>query len=404
MIVLKWKSKKKLFAFDIIILLVLMSLFLCAKEKNVLAVLDLKGEGISISEARIITGFLQEAMFKTKKYELIERTQVEQILKEFEYQQSGICDIKCAVNIGKQLAANKVLIGTVGKLGTLYTIQVKILDIELGKIEKMDSIRTNCKIGELPDYILTLVKKLIGVNESHKKYVELKNENQQSDYDIEELGIEWVKIQKGEFKRDYRQKVYLDTYFISQYEVTFKQFDKYCEDKNINKPKDQGGRRANYPVAFISWEEASDFCNWLSRKTGKNIHLPTEAQWEKACLGGSEKKRYGKIKSIAWYKKNSSGRTHPVGQLMPNKYGLYDMLGNVWEWCLDWYSESYINNSPYRNPKGPANGFLRVIRGGSYLNSSMGITTKFRNEAAPTKGFSAIGFRLAMDIPIGREE
>ncbi len=146
-------------------------------QKPVLAVLNLKGEDVASSESRIITNFIQEAMFKTEMYELVDRTQVEQILKEFEYQQSGICDVKCAVKVGKQLAANKVLMGTVGKLGNFFVIQVKIVSIETSKIEKIESVRTQCELGDLPDHISKLAHSLCGISTKLNKSINKQEKN-----------------------------------------------------------------------------------------------------------------------------------------------------------------------------------------------------------------------------------
>ena len=116
------------------------------------------------------------------------------------------------------------------------------------------------------------------------------------DYDTNTLDIEWIDIPAGEFQMgnnsndgsdDERpvQPVYLDAYKISKYEVTFKIYDRYCEETNAAKPNDMGWGRGNRPVINVTWDEAQEFCTWLSQKTGKNIHLPTEAQWEKAARG-----------------------------------------------------------------------------------------------------------------------
>jgi formylglycine-generating enzyme required for sulfatase activity len=104
------------------------------------------------------------------------------------------------------------------------------------------------------------------------------------------------------------------------------------------------GQGANYPMYYVSREEATEFCKKLSEKTGKTVTLPTEAQWEYACRAGSTT-RFGfgnddaGLGNYAWYAKNSGGKTHPVGQKKPNKWGLYDMHGNVWQWCSDWHDK-----------------------------------------------------------------
>jgi len=123
----------------------------------------------------------------------------------------------------------------------------------------------------------------------------------------------------------------------------------------------------DYPVEKVSWNDVQAFLVKLNAMDpGKNYRLPTEAEWEYACRAGTTGERYGKLDAIAWYNKNSSGQTHPVGQKQPNAWGLYDMMGNVWEWCADWYGENYYANSPATDPRGPSSGSGRVLRGGSW--------------------------------------
>ena len=119
----------------------------------------------------------------------------------------------------------------------------------------------------------------------------------------------------------------------------------------------------NHPVTCVSWNDAVEFCNWLSKKTGQNITLPTEAQWEYSCRAGTTGAYAGNLDEMAWYK-GSSG-THPVGTKKPNAWGLYDMHGNVWEWCADWYDKKYPIGS-VTDPTGPSEGSYRVIRGGGW--------------------------------------
>jgi hypothetical protein len=115
---------------------------------------------ISQTDAIQITQYLEEELFYSGKFDLVERTQVDKILRESQYQQSGVCDIECAVLIGKQLAAKKVIIGTVGKLGSAYTIQIKLIDVETGKIERPTSIQPECRLEDLPGFLRSLIVKL----------------------------------------------------------------------------------------------------------------------------------------------------------------------------------------------------------------------------------------------------
>jgi sulfatase modifying factor 1 len=242
------------------------------------------------------------------------------------------------------------------------------------------------------------------------------------------LGIEWVKIPAGEFQmgsNEYGNErvhaVYLDIYYISKYEVTFAQYDAFCKATSRRKPDDRSWGRGSRPVIDVSWHDAFAFCKWYSEKTGKNVHLLTEAQWEKACRAGSSDRWYGNIDDIAWYVNNSGDyrhptfmtlgqgcKTRPVGQKQPNRYGLYDMVGNAHKWCSDWYDPKYYSNSPYRNPSGPSSGSYRVMRGGSILTAPLFMRAANRYAEFPfNRGKKlgkhrvvfrlAYGFRLAMD-------
>ena len=127
-----------------------------------------------------------------------------------------------------------------------------------------------------------------------------------------------------------------------------------------------------HPVVNVSWNDTAAFCQWLSRKEGKEYRLPTEAEWEYACRAGSTT-RYsfgnddGSLGNYAWYGENSGKKTHPVGEKKPNAWGLYDMHGNVWKWCADWYDRDYYAKSLADDPTGPVGGSRRVYRGGGWL-------------------------------------
>jgi formylglycine-generating enzyme required for sulfatase activity len=125
------------------------------------------------------------------------------------------------------------------------------------------------------------------------------------------------------------------------------------------------------PVENVSWNDIQGFLKELNdRRDGYAYRLPTEAEWEYAARAGTTAPRYGDLDSIAWFNKNSGEETHPVGEKLPNKFGLYDMLGNVMEWCQDWYDKKYYKNSPVTDPMGPTDGKYRVVRGGTCYYSS----------------------------------
>ena len=185
--------------------------------------------------------------------------------------------------------------------------------------------------------------------------------------------------------------VTLDDFFIGKYEITQWQwmmlmgaeFARLVVEDSSNTIDGVG---ANYPTYYVSWERAELFCQRLSAVTGRTYRLPTEAEWEYAARGGQHKDgtKYSgdnDSKKVAWRFLNSDGVVHPVGQKKPNGLGLYDMSGNVWEWCSDWYSPNYYSVSPTHNPKGPETGAFRVKRGGSwrFKQNSCRVSRRFAN-------------------------
>jgi formylglycine-generating enzyme required for sulfatase activity len=148
------------------------------------------------------------------------------------------------------------------------------------------------------------------------------------------------------------------------------------------------------PVERVSWEDAARFCVDLSAQTGGAYRLPTEAQWEYACRAGTTTPHYGDLAHIAWCQEDADATTQPVAQKLPNAWGLYDMLGNVWEWCLDYWSRTYAGRAR-RDPTGPASGSSRVVRGGAWLNSARYSRAALRAYHDPTFRNAGFGFRPA---------
>ena len=153
------------------------------------------------------------------------------------------------------------------------------------------------------------------------------------------------------------------------------------------------------PVEQVAWNDCQEFIRKLNQKTGKNFRLPTEAEWEYAARGGKKSNGYkyagsNDIGSVAWYTNNSDSKTHPVKGKSPNELGLYDMSGNVWEWCSDWYG-SYSSGSQ-TNPQGPSSGSLRVLRGGSWRSNAGYCRVSYRYFGGPGNRYFDSGFRLAL--------
>lgn len=153
------------------------------------------------------------------------------------------------------------------------------------------------------------------------------------------------------------------------------------------------------PVEQVSWDDCQKFIRKLNSLTGQNFRLPTEAEWEFACRGGNNSRGYkysgsNYIDNVAWYDGNSGDKTHPVATKSPNELGIYDMSGNVWEWCADWYGD--YSSGRQTNPKGPYDGSRRVDRGGSWLINARYCRSSFRFNFIPAYRIDYLGLRLAL--------
>jgi len=242
-------------------------------------------------------------------------------------------------------------------------------------------------------------------------------------------GIEMVKIPGGWFDMGSNSdsqdespvhKVWVSSFWMDRFEVIQEQFKKYQlpDPSHFKNPKN--------PLEQINWTDAALYCNdrsraedlepcydeetWECNFQANGYRLPTEAEWEYACRAGTGTKfSFGndvrKLKTFTWFAENSSGKTHPVGQKKPNPWGLYDVHGNVSEWCNDFYSENYYKHSPEKDPKGPDKGEEKVLRGGAW-NSSAGSCRSTYRASDPSindtcLASDAIGFRCVRGIPIG---
>jgi formylglycine-generating enzyme required for sulfatase activity len=221
-----------------------------------------------------------------------------------------------------------------------------------------------------------------------------------------DVAIELLLIRPGSFLmgdadgRDNAKAVHRVTitkaFYLGKCEVTQEQWQAVM---GANPSRFQGAKN---PVDNVGWEDCRAFLKKLDEKfasTGVKFSLPSEAQWEYACRAGSTAKYcYGDDESrfaeYAWYGDNSGGRTHPVGEKKPNAWGLYDMHGNLLEWCADWYDPGYYQSSPASDPTGPATGTSHVDRGGSWDSPARGCRSFFRNSNSPRPDDN-IGLRVA---------
>jgi len=220
-----------------------------------------------------------------------------------------------------------------------------------------------------------------------------------------------------------KHRVFLRPFRIDKYEVTQEEYAKYPL------PNPSHFKNPKHPVEQMTWHDAIEYCNERSQaegldlcydlKTGKcnfeanGYRLPTEAEWEYACRAGTNTKYSfgsdrGQLKECSWFKENSLGKTHPVGKKKANPWGLFDIHGNVAEWCHDWYAGNYYQNSSAKNPQGPGKGTERVLRGGSWNNTADACRSTYRGKSASLndscRTSDAIGFRCVRNEPVVRKE
>ncbi len=205
--------------------------------------------------------------------------------------------------------------------------------------------------------------------------------------------------------------VTLTSFYISKYEITVAQYRAFCKATNRKMPVEPPASwyeehdhavkwqwYDTYPIVNINWYDANAYCKWLTETTGEEYSLPTEAQWEYAARGGHQSKHYvyagsNEIDEVAWYDETTNEKgLKPVGRMKPNELGIYDMSGNVWEWCSDFYGK-YTATSQ-KNPIGQKSGNYKVIRGGSWYNMEDMCRSTLRDGPKPTFSDYYTGFRV----------
>ncbi|MDE5608951.1 MAG: SUMF1/EgtB/PvdO family nonheme iron enzyme [Bacteroidales bacterium] len=215
-------------------------------------------------------------------------------------------------------------------------------------------------------------------------------------------------VEQGDDAQDWEKPVRmvkLDGYHIGKYEVTQAQWEKvmgitFEEQKEIAgmENRDVVGEGSDYPMYYVKWEEAQAFCKKLSEATGMKYVLPTEAMWEYAARGGKKSQHYkyvgsNDVEEVAWYKDNSDEKAHSVGLKKANELGIYDMSGNLCEYCSDWYADRYDENDT-DNPQGPDSGSFHVNRGGFWNSRAVycRVSERYRGDGR----VYSVGFRVAV--------
>ena len=240
-----------------------------------------------------------------------------------------------------------------------------------------------------------------------KKYTDLSAINFEDYFYVNGVSFEMVYVEGGSFDMgatyekgsdayDWEKPVHrvtLSDYYIGKCEVTQELW------KAVMGGNPSHFKGAQKPVESVSWNDCQEFVSRLSILTGRTFRLPTEAEWEYAARGGKKSRHYkysgsDKIDDVAWHDGNSGGSTHAVGTKTANELGIYDMSGNVEEWCSDWYGD--YSAGAQTNPQGPSSGSIRVLRGGSWGGLARFCRVSNRNRNGPRYSYNFIGLRLVL--------
>jgi sulfatase modifying factor 1 len=218
-----------------------------------------------------------------------------------------------------------------------------------------------------------------------------------------------IKVKGGTFnmggtERDEKpvHSVTVNDFSMCKYEITVAEYKAFCKATGRTMPKTPSwGLKDIYPIVNVNFTDAADYCNWLSKVTGKNYRLPTEAEWEFAARGGTKSSNYlyagsDNFDEVGWNNSNAGDQAKAIGLKKPNELGLYDMSGNVMEWCKDWYNDSYYSVSPNINPQGAVSGSNLVLRGGSWYHSLSFCQVAFRSGYRPSDRYDSRGFRVVL--------
>lgn len=367
---------------------------------------------------QLVAGFARSG-----EYVAVERTNafLKQIQKESGYQQSGAVDDEDLLRLGEKSGVQYVCVTKTIPWGGAYFISSRLIDVKTAEVPKIYNAE-NKMINNSRD-ILAIAEE-ISANLSSISPTRGQNfvENAWG------INMKMIWVEGGEFLMgctseqgncNYNEKnvhhVSVDGFYIGMLEVTQSQWEKVVGTSiYTQKNKEEDAQKYNnsltgvrlygtgneYPMYYVSWDEAMDFCRLLSKKTGKTYTLPSEAQWEYAARGGvrSEGTKYAgsnMIDSIAWYYNNSEYGTHPCGSKCANSLGIYDMSGNVREWCKDWYSIDYIsydaNSSTNRSSD-----TNRVVRGGSWYYDASNCRVTYREYYNLGVRGRDLGFRVVL--------
>lgn len=405
---------KRIFLFSALLML---SAFVMAQNTKKVAILEtVDKEGNVPYGIRLqLRSNLTYSISSTEGYEGYDRVDMSSIMGEHNFQRTGMVSDAQIKKLGEMTGATSILVAEAAIYDpTHIIITAKILNVETASVENSAPPQI---AGTDPDAMQNactqLAAKLLGTPGNSGNYTATRPGGVSQGtatltFTVNGATFEMIKVEAGTFtmgctseqgsdcygdESPYHRVTISSDYYIGKFEVTQELYQAVMGTNPSN------WKAYDRPVENVSWNDAMEFCAELSRMTGRRFTLPTEAEWEYAARGGkkSTNAKYSgssSVANVAWYDGNSGSQTHPVGKLRPNELGIYDMSGNVWEWCLDWKGD--YSSASQTDPMGPGSGSYRVARGGSWNYDAKGCRVSDRNGSTPGNRFSTLGFRVVL--------
>ena len=393
-----------------------------------IAIFDPASSGAAIDEGTAIAvrELISSVFVNMGKYTIVERSLLEKVMSEQAFSNSGAVDDSQASEIGRLAGANKIVLSVVTQAENSNVLSIKLVDVNTATVEQQKTrvIAAN----RILEFVEPLTLDMLGetavypsatsqppgqINTAQQPSAVRNGGNVGSHPSEPEMvfvqggtfAMGSPKSERGRSKDETQHSVTLNDFYIGKYEVT-QALWREVMGTTVSQQRDSHsfrilpitGEGDNYPMYYVSWDEAQEFIRRLNAATGKTYRLPTEAEWEFAARGGTKSQGYtysgsNELGNVAWYMDNSENSTHPVGTKSSNELGIYDMCGNVMEWCSDWFG-SY-NSYTQTNPQGPSAGKYRVYRGGSWAEPTRIMRIPYRLGSQPSYGIPTVGFRLA---------
>lgn len=426
--------------FNLLILMFAVAGALHAEVKPRVGVLTFNAEGLSEQDARALTEMFKSSLFHIGKYRMIDRSEMEAVFDEFEYSQSGCASDSCVLKVGRMLTAQYMVFGNVFKmsLNNSFSLTIHLKNIETaelaGSSSRQFSQSDNIQkvLEEMANELSGKVKPQAAEATSDDKRTNA-GDRMVLNADGVEFAVRWCppgSFTMGSSKYEAGRhddegplhKVNIRKgFWMMETEVTQELYEAVMGSR----PSFFSNAGKQAPVESVSWHETKEFAYQLSLSTGYGFEIPTEARWEYACRAGTAPALYngefisfglndapvvdevawyggncgvdyaGAVDSSSWadkqYEHNRAG-TLPVKQKKPNPWGLYDMLGNVYEWCADWYAPYAAYDMT--DPTGPPLGQYKVRRGGSWDSAAAYVRSAERNSSEPHHKMNYLGIRL----------